>query len=262
MRSFANCDGKNCIERYGTSLRRGKSCTREHEALFSNSHRTHALPDNETLPVMDAQQLKTIILEDGLDAATFRTILDREDIHFQDIFGENTLLRIEFDVAHIGEHSHFVFIPHYGADPEIITAYPKDGKLRVTEAYPWEISRHSPERRRQSRQRVEIVELDFSESAWSDMADQAVDINDAGLNYNFILQNSNSVAATLAIAGGFSFQDLKGGGLNLGARNTLFDELAGGWQVPRLLVRGGVSYFGGARIGRIAPEGSDLDTDA
>lgn len=213
-------------------------------------------------PVTDAKELRDRIFRDGIDAMTFRQIIDREDLTFQDVFGENTLLRIEFDVARVGEHSHYVFIPHHGADPEIITAYPESGKLRVTEAYPWEISRHSPERRPHSRQRVQMVELDFSEAAWADMSDLAEEINDAKLNYNFLFQNSNSVAATLAVAGGFSFGDLKGGGFNIGAHNTLFDEMAGGWQVPRLLVRGGVSYLGGVRVGRIAPESADIDTDA
>ena len=162
------------------------------------------------------------------------------------MFGENVLVKIEFDVATIGEHSHLVHVADAGRRPEIITAYPQDGELRVLGPMGWGESPHSPLRQPRGTQRVGIIARDFGHERWLKVAVLARAIDEARLNYNFLFQNSNSVVATLADAAETGFVDLPGGGLNLGSGNLLYDELMGGLQAPRFLVRGGTSYSAGA----------------
>lgn len=180
----------------------------------------------------------------GLCAADFRTLIDGSRAAFQRIFGERTLLKVEFDVALFGEHSHLVYVPAGDGYPEIITAFPERGKLRIGGPVEWHGSLHSPTRRESGRQRVGIIAEEFSEADWRKVSILAEAIDEAGLNYNFITQNSNSVVATLADAAETGFIDLPGGGLNLGAGNLLYDELMGGPQWPRFLIRGGTSHSG------------------
>lgn len=200
------------------------------------------------------------ILASGLDAGTFDRLARLPD-GFQRLFGERALLKVEFDVAGFGEHSHLVYIPPAGADPEIISAYPEDGRLRVTPPMAWAGHVHSPFRHPVRRQRVAVIDDAFAPADWRALGRVAARIDASRLNYNFLFQNSNSVVATLLAAAGLAFTDLKGGGLNFGAGNTLVDEMQGGRQVPRLLVRGGTSFSGPA-TSRLPGPGADLDTDA
>ncbi|MEM5518592.1 hypothetical protein WNY37_16665 [Henriciella sp. AS95] len=108
----------------------------------------------------------------------------------------------------------------------------------------WHGSVHSPLRRKGSRQRVGVIADPFSHQDWLRVSILARAIDEARLNYNFVTQNSNSVVATLADAANTGFVDLPGGGLNLGSSNLLYDELMGGWQWPRFLIRGGTSHSG------------------
>lgn len=201
------------------------------------------------------------IEQSGLSAQQFADILADEDLSFQDIFGANVLLKVEFDVAGLGEHSHFVFIPEPGEAPEVITSFPQGKRLRVSAPQPWASSPHSPSRNPKRRQRIAKMAENFTREAWQDMARLAQDIDQASLNYHFIFQNSNSVAATLADHVGLKFKDLKGGGFNLGSKNLLYDELAGGAQPRAFLVRGGTSYASGFEA-KVLPRNSNLESDA
>ncbi|WP_300379910.1 hypothetical protein [Henriciella sp.] len=226
---------------------------------------TGCILDPGELPPLDSDELRTLrarVFADGICASDFVTLLEHEDHAFQLVFGENTLLKIEFDVAMIGEHSHMVRIPGRGEEPEIITAYPGNGYLRVARPTPWHESPHSPMRGQTSHQRVAIIATEFSEDDWRRVAIVAEAINEANLNYNFLFQNSNSVVATLAEVAKTAFTDLPGGGLNLGAGNTLFDELLGGRQVPKFLVRGGTSHSGDTTSPVPDSLPKDVDTDA
>lgn len=191
-------------------------------------------------------QLRARVHRDGICAEDFRLLAERGGEAFQLVFGENVLVKIEFDVASIGEHSHLVHVAEAGRRPEIITAYPEDGELRVLGPMGWGESPHSPLRQPRRTQRVGIIARDFGQERWLKVAVLARAIDEARLNYNFLFQNSNSVVATLADAAETGFVDLPGGGLNLGSGNLLYDELMGGRQVPRFLVRGGTSYSAGA----------------
>ena len=210
-------------------------------------------------PLLDA--LRQRVFEKGLCASDFEALLDYNAAAFQHVFGENVLLKVEFDVALIGEHSHLVHIPAGHRDPEIITAYPEDGKLRVEGPRAWHSSVHSPLRGGQTYQRIAIIAEDFGPAKWRKVELLATAIDEARLNYNFLLQNSNSVVATLAEAAGEIFTDLPGGGLNFGAGNLLFDELDGGNQVPELLIRGGTSYSGPIESDAPGSLPEEVDTD-
>lgn len=203
-------------------------------------------PHDVLEPLSDAVlvELRARIFEDGICAQDFETLLAREDAAFQKVFGGNVLLKLEFDVAFIGEHSHLVFVPAGKAHPETITAYPQHGKLRVHGPAPWGESMHSPHRRKGEYQRLALIATGFTEADWRRISVVACAIDEAGLNYNFLFQNSNSVVATLSNVAKTGFVDLPGGGINMGSGNLLFDELMGGRQAPKLLVRGGTSHSG------------------
>ncbi|WP_147372320.1 hypothetical protein [Henriciella barbarensis] len=200
------------------------------------------------LPESDAliAQLRTRVHRDGICAEDFRLLAGRGDEAFQLVFGENVLVKIEFDVARIGEHSHLVHVAEAGRKPEVITAYPEAGELRVLGPMPWGESPHSPMRQPRGTQRVGVIARDFGQERWRKVTVLARAIDEARLNYNFLFQNSNSVVATLANAAETGFVDLPGGGLNLGHGNLLYDELMGGRQVSRFLVQGGTSYSAGS----------------
>ncbi len=200
------------------------------------------LPESDPL----ISQLRARVHRDGICAEDFRLLAERGGEAFQLVFGENVLVKIEFDVASVGEHSHLVHVADAGRRPEIITAYPEDGELRVLGPMGWGESPHSPLRQPRGTQRVGIIARDFGHERWLKVAVLARAIDEARLNYNFLFQNSNSVVATLADAAETGFIDLPGGGLNLGSGNLLYDELMGGRQAPRFLVRGGTSYSAGA----------------
>lgn len=202
----------------------------------------NGLPESDPL----ISQLRARVHRDGICAEDFRLLAERGGEAFQLVFGENVLVKIEFDVASIGEHSHLVHVADAGRRPEIITAYPEEGELRVLGPMGWGESPHSPLRQPRRTQRVGIIARNFGQERWLKVAVLARAIDEARLNYNFLFQNSNSVVATLADAAETGFVDLPGGGLNLGSGNLLYDELMGGRQVPRFLVRGGTSYSAGA----------------
>lgn len=204
--------------------------------------------------------LRTRIFAEGICAGDFSTLLERDDAAFQKVFGQNVLIKIEFDVAFIGEHSHLIHVPASGA-PQAITAYPMDGKLRIEGPKPWRDSQHSPENRTAGEQRIAIIAGRFGEAEWRRIVIVAKALDEAGLNYNFLFQNSNSVVATLLESVRMGFVDLPGGGLNIGSGNTLFDELMGGSQAPRLLIRGGTSHSGASNspAPRQLPESSSTD---
>ena len=191
-------------------------------------------------------QLRERVHRDGICAEDFRLLAERGGEAFQLVFGENVLVKIEFDVARIGEHSHLVHVAEAGRRPEVITAYPDDGELRVLGPMGWGESPHSPMRQPRGTQRVGVIARDFDQERWLKIAVLARAIDEARLNYNYLFQNSNSVVATLADAAETGFVDLPGGGFNLGSGNLLYDELSGGRQVPRFLVRGGTPYSAGA----------------
>ena len=193
-------------------------------------------------PLLDA--LRARIFRAGISQEDFEYLLRTEEHGFQQVFGESVLLKVEFDVAFIGEHSHLVYVPERGNPPQAITAFPHDGALRVEGPVSWKNSIHAPNVRTRTRQRVGLIATEFDDADWRRVAVVAQAIDEAELNYNFLFQNSNSVVATLAVAGRLGFVDLPGGGLNLGARNLLFDELMGGSQVPSFLIRGGMSQSG------------------
>jgi hypothetical protein len=205
--------------------------------------------------------LRRRVFRSGICSEDFQTLLDRDDAAFQHVFGENVLVKIEFDVARFGEHSHLVHIPAAGHAPEIITAYPEDGQLRVLGPVPWGGSPHSPLRRASDQQRVGVIAVDFGEDQWRRVSILAHAIDEARLNYNFLFQNSNSLVATLAHAAATGFVDLPGGGLNIGSGNLLYDELMGGRQAPRFLIRGGTSYSGGATspVPKGVPQSANTD---
>lgn len=206
-------------------------------------------------------ELRDRIFSNGLCADDFATLLAREDAAFQHVFGANVLLKIEFDVARIGEHSHLVHVPQAGRDPEIITAYPDNGELRVAGPLPWSESQHSPVRRPQGDQRVGVIATGFDEAHWRHISIVAEAIDEARLNYNFLFQNSNSVVATLAHSARTGFIDLPGGGFNIGAGNLLYDELMGGQQAPRFVIRGGTSHSSGSEsaVPRQVPQSVNTD---
>ena len=213
----------------------------------------------ETEPVIAA--LRERVFSDGLCAEDFAVLVARDDAAFQHVFGANVLLNIEFDVARFGEHSHLVHVPQGGRHPEIITAYPEDGALRVAGPKPWRESQHSPVHRPQGDQRVGVIAAGFDEDHWRRLSIVAEAINEARLNYNFLFQNSNSVVATLAHSARTGFVDLPGGGFNIGAGNLLYDELMGGRQAPRFVLRGGTSHSSGAEspVPRQMPQSSNTD---
>jgi hypothetical protein len=198
------------------------------------------------LPELDDKLalLRSRVFSEGICAADFNTLMLRGDDAFQVVFGERVLVKVEFDVARFGEHSHLVYVPLKGRKPEIITAFPKDGKLRVMGPQEWGASPHSPLRHPARLQRIGVIASDFGPDRWRRVSMLAHAIDEAGLNYNFLFQNSNSLVATLADAAEIGFVDLPGGGLNLGSGNLLYDELMGGSQAPRLLIRGGTSHSG------------------
>ncbi|MGB3624841.1 MAG: hypothetical protein WA989_03370 [Henriciella sp.] len=214
-----------------------------------------------TIGAAELDVLRERIMTRGLCAADFQTLIDGNRAAFQRIFGERVLLKVEFDVALFGEHSHLVYVPEGDAFPQIITAFPEGGKLRVGRPVEWHGSLHSPTRRDNGRQRVGIIAEDFSPDDWRKVTILAEAIDEAGLNYNFVTQNSNSVVATLADAAETGFVDLPGGGLNLGAGNLLYDELMGGVQWPRFLVRGGTSHSGdvASPVPKAMPQSSQSD---
>lgn len=215
------------------------------------------------MPETDAviAELRDRIFTKGLCADDFAVLIARDDAAFQHVFGTNVLLKIEFDVARFGEHSHLVHVPAEGHQPEIITAYPEAGELRVAGPMFWAESQHSPVRRPRGDQRVGVIATGFDENHWRRVSIVAEAINEARLNYNFLFQNSNSVVATLAHAARTGFVDLPGGGFNLGSGNLLYDELMGGRQAPRFLIRGGTSYSGGveSEAPRGMPESANTD---
>ena len=201
--------------------------------------------------------LRHQIFRSGLTGAMFEHIANSDAISFQDIFGDQSLLIVEFDVLLLGEHSHLVYVGSGENLPEIITSYPDQGTLRVAPPMPWVGSRHSPSAKG-GRHRVAIIQPKFSRQEWGEICLNAQRLDDARLNYHFIRQNSNSVAATLRASAGLRYTELRGGGFNFGARNLLHDELAGGPQSRRLLFRGGTSYLGHgpvrASVGDASPE--------
>lgn len=215
------------------------------------------------LPESDAviRQLRTRVFSRGICGEDFRILVDRGPPAFQLVFGENTLVKIEFDVARFGEHSHLVHVPEVGRPPQIITAYPEDGDLRVLGPVHWRESVHSPLRRPRGAQRVGVIAAGFGPDKWRRITVLARAIDEARLNYNFLFQNSNSVVATLAAAADTGFVDLPGGGLNLGADNLLYDELMGGPQAPRFLIRGGTSHSGSVEsdVPRNVPQSANTD---
>lgn len=226
---------------------------------FSNS--TDLRADKASNPPTKAEALIQRIRRRGyIEHKNFVEIITDDSLAFQDVFGQNVLIQVEFDVAKIGEHTHYVFVPDNGEDAEIITSFPQGTKLRVSGPTPWAESGHAPTRRR-SRHRIKVIAKDFSRDKWMKMEEMAQQINDADLNYHFIFQNSNSVAATLADCIGLEFEDLKGGGLNVGARNLLHDEMAGGQQTYPFLIRHGTSYSKGA-ASRILPQNTSAESNA
>lgn len=152
------------------------------------------------------------------------------------MFGANVILQIEFDVAGIGEHTHFVYIPPSG-DPEILTGYPNpnDPSKLFVESGDWVGSRHDPINQ-DSTQRIAFVDQHVSDpaAAWTIMKQTAADINAANLNYNVLGQNSNSAATTMAANAGIPVQDLEGGGISPGLGNNLTPEMPGGPQMDPL----------------------------
>lgn len=200
-------------------------------------------------PETDEVALRQHILSHGLDKGLFERISNSRRMSFQRIFGECTLLLVEFSVLILGEHSHLVYTSKEGDPSLVITSYPDRGELRVAPAMPWYGSRHSPTEKA-GKHRVGIVSECVDPNVWGRICRHAGDIDAARLNYNFFSQNSNSVAATLLASAGFKFRDLRGGGFNLGARNLLHDEIKGGRQSRRLLFRGGASYYGWAPTDR------------
>lgn len=209
----------------------------------------------------DLIALRDHIFEHGLNGKLFSALNAHSETIFQDIFGENILLQVEFDVALIGEHSHFVYIPRKGCAPQSITSFPENGALKLRFDEIWQQSPHAPTRKSGKTQRIKIIEHENPAAAWKAMRETASRINGANLNYNFLFQNSNSVAATLCDVAGRKFEDLKGGAFNFGASNLLWDELATGHQVPRFLFRGGTSWIG-KNTWQIGPKHTSLDTDA
>lgn len=190
-----------------------------------------------------AQQLRDHILRDGLNAAIFEWVAQSDAIDFKDIFGTRALLIVEFGVLVFGEHSHIVYTASSDAPAQVITSYPEKGVLRVAPPTPWYGSRHSPSAKG-GQHRVSILHQQLPDQDWDQICYQAQRIDEAALNYHFLEQNSNSVAATLLSSVGLRYKDLKGGGFNFGAQNLLHDELDGGAQSRRLLFRGGASYLG------------------
>ncbi len=212
-------------------------------------------------PVEMLDALRVRILSDGICAADFAALQAYGPRAFEHVFGACALVKIEFDVAFIGEHSHLVYIPALGLPPQIVTAYPLAGQLRVGGPVAWAESPHSPLRAAGRHQRLAIIETGFSEADWRRVSIVAQAIDEARLNYNFLFQNSNSVVATLAHVAKTGFVDLPGGGLNLGAGNLLYDEMNGGRQVPKLLVRGGMSHSGDLSTPLPGRVRTPLDTD-
>lgn len=158
---------------------------------------------------------------------------ENSELHIQDFFGENKILQLEFDVALFGSHTHFVYIPAGKEAPIIVTGRPdNNGHLEVFRSEWLTTDVHTP---RQNAQRIAVLDLhgQSAASVYASFKETASLINQKGLNYNFLEQNSNSVASTLVAAAGLGIQaaDLPGGGVyRLGIGNTLFDELAGGPQ--------------------------------
>lgn len=195
-----------------------------------------------------------------LDARTFRRA-SRRPGGIASHLGRNRLFLFEFDVAKVGEHSHLLHVPSPPNTPQIITAFPEAGFLRVAGPTPWAAHGHSPLRDSKSAQRRVVLVDAFADEDWKRVVNSAQTIDGAHLNYNFVSQNSNSVAAALLATLGLPFLDLPGGGLNPGAKNLLFDEIAGGSQQGKLLARDRVLYLGGLRSPLPgSPQG--LDTDA
>lgn len=182
-------------------------------------------------------------LDSGIRAEDFIAVTRSAEISFQDIFGANTLMLVEFDVVLLGEHSHLVFVPPTGEPCEALTAYPDSGLLRVAAPVPWIASRHSPVAK-PGPHRAKAVCSPFHRHGWLELSKLAQQIDDAQLNYHFLKQNSNSVTTTLLAHFGLEFVDLKGGGFNPGATNNLLDEVSGGRQTGQLLFRAGASYLG------------------
>jgi hypothetical protein len=213
-----------------------------------------------------ADHIRQHILRNGLDATTFEWVAQSKTISFKDIFGKRSLLIVEFGVLVFGEHSHVVYTGAGNAPAQVITSYPEKGVLRVAPPTPWYGSRHSPSAKG-GQHRVAVIHEQLPDRDWEQVCYQAQRIDEAGLNYHFLEQNSNSVAATLLSSIGLGYRDLKGGGFNFGARNLLHDELDGGRQSGRLLFRRGASYLGHpseptvSNLQALVSSGDDLSID-
>ena len=186
-------------------------------------------------------------LKDRIDAAGGLTREHLEEIEahphlgLQDVL-EPGIYAVEFDVElgnvnTFGEHRHFLLVDPHG-DHQILTGYPEvvpgTDRLQVgITAYADSIHNPLNQTGDDDAHRFERVDTGNRDvdAIWAAMVTQAEQINAAGLNYNFLSQNSNSVNSTLAAAGGIPTDS---SGFAPGASNTLFDELAGGAQAAGL----------------------------
>lgn len=162
---------------------------------------------------------------------------------FREVFGAPKILQFSYNVAGLGEHIQYVYIPRTG-DAQLISGGPLYQTLGVAQSPQnqnflgvyvgaWTTSNFAPATGDQ--RFLDVTPASHVGSAWSEMTMTAQMINDRGLNYNVFGQNSNSVAATVAAAGGVAFYDGPGDGSPVGWNNNLTDELNGGWQLVPML---------------------------
>jgi len=135
-------------------------------------------------------------------------------VTFQEVFGEDKIFQISFDVARLGEHTHFIYIPKSGMPPLILSGN-GDGSSRAGQngvstgsgalsvlMGEWQNSPHAPNSERDGDQRIRHVLTSLEPKvAWEKMTALAHEINVAQLSYNILNLNSISVANSLAKVG-------------------------------------------------------------
>lgn len=146
-------------------------------------------------------------------------------LDFQEEFGSNVIIQVDFNVApgSGAEHSHFVYIPENG-QPQIISGNGNWLTLEVLTGN-WVGSAHDPASI-PTVQTFEKISVADPEQAWAAMSQLAEEIHKAQLPYGYG-QNSNSVAYTMSLVAGFEMAEPKPGGYSYspGENNDLRDEL-------------------------------------